>query len=115
MVSYCVELMSVYSITVGKFVLSSMFNHVRHKNDTELSKEFWKIKKRGGIAEITWKISKPCLLCLNGKYKTATYKGDNLLKKRTEIIKTRNVNAFLCLFNAQFINTHTNAVSHIES
>ena len=24
------------------------FNHVKHKNDTELSKEFWEVKKRNG-------------------------------------------------------------------
>ena len=48
--------------------------------------------------KITWKIiricrsynpnSKRCLLCLNEKYEIATYKGDNLLNKRTEIINT---------------------------
>ena len=25
--------------------IKNLFNHVKHKNDTELSKEFWKIKK----------------------------------------------------------------------
>ena len=74
------------------------FNHLKHKNDTELSKEFWEIKKRNGTPKITWKIiricpsynpnSKRCLLCLNGKYEIATYKGNNLLNKRTEIINT---------------------------
>ena len=74
------------------------FNHVEHKNDTELSKEFWEIKKPNGTPKITWKIiricrsynpnSKRCLLCLNEKYEIATYKGDNLLNKRTEIINT---------------------------
>ena len=64
----------------------------------ELSKEFWEIKKRNGALKITWKIiricpsynpnSKCCLLCLNEKYEIATYKGDNLLNKRTEIINT---------------------------
>ena len=32
--------------------------------------------------------SKRCLLCLNEKYEIATYKGDNLLNKITEIINT---------------------------
>ena len=74
------------------------FNHLKHKNDTELSKEFWEIKKRNGTPKITWKIiricpsynpnSKRCLLCLNEKYEIATYKGNNLLNKRTEIINT---------------------------
>ena len=134
MVSYCVDLTSVYSIIVGKFILTSVsasvyyfssfagykqkcylgscettfkdrfgnhkksFNHVEHKSDTELSNEFWGIKNRSGTPKITWKIiriccsyypnSKRCLLCLNEKYEIATYKGDNLLKKRTEIINT---------------------------
>ena len=74
------------------------FNHLKHKNDTELSKEFWEIKKRNGTPKITWKIiricpsynpnSKRCLLCLNEKYEIATFKGNNLLNKRTEIINT---------------------------
>ena len=29
------------------------FNHLKHKNETELSKEFWEIKKRNGTPEIT--------------------------------------------------------------
>ena len=32
--------------------------------------------------------SKRCLLCLNEKYEIATYKGDNLLNQRTEIMNT---------------------------
>ena len=73
------------------------FNHVKHKNDTELSKEFWEIKKRNGTPKITWKIiricrsynpnSKRCLLCLHENYEIATYKGDNLLNKRNENIE----------------------------
>ena len=64
----------------------------------ELPKEFWVNKKRNGTPKITWKIiiicrsynpnSQHCLLCLNEKYEIATYKGDNLLNKRTEIINT---------------------------
>ena len=74
------------------------FNHIKHKNDTELSKEFWEIKKRSGTPKITRKIiricrsynpnSKRCLLYLNEKYEIATYKGENLLNKRTDIINT---------------------------
>ena len=74
------------------------FNHAKHKNDTELSKEFWEIKKRSGTPKITRKIitvccsynpnSKRYLLCLNEKYEIAPYKGDSLLNKKTEIIKT---------------------------
>ena len=74
------------------------FNHLKGKNDTELSKEFWEIKKRSGTPKITWKItricpfynpnSKCCLLYLNEKYEIATYKGDNFLHKRIEITNT---------------------------
>ena len=72
------------------------FNHAKHKNDTELSKEFWEIKKHNGTPKITWKLirtchsnnpnSSRCLLCLNEKYKIATYKGDNILNKRTSML-----------------------------
>ena len=74
------------------------FNHVKRKNDTELSKEFWEIKKLIGTPKVTWKImriccsynpnSKRCLLCLNEKYEIATYKEYSLLNERTEIIYT---------------------------
>ena len=60
------------------------FNHVKHKNDTELSKDFWEIKKWSGTPKMTWKIirichsynpdSKRCLLCLNEKYEIASTK-----------------------------------------
>ena len=53
------------------------FNHVKHKNDTELSKEFWEIKRRNGTPKNHMKIiticrsynpnSKRCFLCLNEK------------------------------------------------
>ena len=60
--------------------------------------------------KITWKLirilcsynqnSKRCLLCLNEKCKIGTYKGDNLLNERTEIINTcrqrRNYNFANC-------------------
>ena len=50
------------------------------------------------VSKITWKTiticpsynrnGKCCLLCLNDKYEIATYKRDNFLNKRTEIINT---------------------------
>ena len=53
------------------------FNHIKHKNDTELPKEFKEIKKCNGTSKFTWKIiriccsynpnTKRCLLCLNEK------------------------------------------------
>ena len=36
------------------------FNHLKHKNDTELSKEFWEIKKHNGTPKIAWKIIRIC-------------------------------------------------------
>ena len=35
-----------------------MFNHVKNKNDTELSKVFWETKKCNATPKITWKITK---------------------------------------------------------
>ena len=37
------------------------FHYLKHKNDTELSKEFWEIKKRNGTAKSTWKIITICV------------------------------------------------------
>ena len=64
----------------------------------DLSKEFWEIKKCNGTPKITLKTiricrsynpnRKRCPLCLNEKYKIATYNGDNLSNKRTEMINT---------------------------
>ena len=61
-------------------------------------KSFNHVKKRIGTPKITWKIirkccsynpnSKHCLLCLNDKNEIATYKEDNLLNKRAEILNT---------------------------
>ena len=36
------------------------FNHVNHKNNTELSKEFSEIKKRNGTPKVAWKIFTTC-------------------------------------------------------
>ena len=60
------------------------FNHAKNKNDTNLSKEFWEIKKCSGTPKIRWKIIRICRFY----DKVATYRGDNLLNKRTEIINT---------------------------
>ena len=32
------------------------FNHLKHKNDTELPTELWEIRKRNGIPKISWKL-----------------------------------------------------------
>ena len=89
-------------------------NHLKHKNDTELSKELWEIKKRNGTPKITWKIiricpsynpnSKRCLLCLNEKYQIATYKGNNHLNKRTEIKNTGRHRSKYKLVNCETID-----------
>ena len=43
--------------------------------------------------------SKRCLLCLNEKYEIATYKGDNLLNKRTETINTcKHLSIYLSIY-----------------
>ena len=74
------------------------FNHVKYKNDCELSKEVWKIKDVGGNYNINWRVikqyrdynpaSKKCALCLNEKLEILIYDGDNQLNKRSEIIST---------------------------
>ena len=67
-----------------------IYKHAEHKNDTELSKEFWEIRKRSGTPKITRKIiricrsynpnSKRCFFCLNEKYEIAdTEASTNLL------------------------------------
>ena len=94
--------LTVTSLDINKYVtLAHVKQHLKivwviikscsatlNKNDTELSKEFWEIKKCIGTPKITWKIirmccslnpnSKCCLLCLNEKYEIAIHKGDNL-------------------------------------
>ena len=74
------------------------FTKERHKNDTQLSKEYCKAKQQNGIPRMKWKIlrkchpynqkKRQCILCLNEKYEIACYKGDNLLNKRTDILGT---------------------------
>ena len=72
------------------------FRHEKYKKDTELSKEVWRIKEKGGNFRIKWsKISnyasyRPeigrCNLCQQEKLAIATYEGKNMLNKRNEII-----------------------------
>ena len=61
--------------------LKKSFNLAAYKNDTELSKEFWKIKRRNFVPKIKWRIlrkrsrfnrsSLRCNLCLNEKLEIA--------------------------------------------
>ena len=72
------------------------FRDVKYRNETELSKEVWKIKDKGGQYEVRWKIlgqyppynpaSKRCQLCLSEKLEILKHDGPNLLNKRSEII-----------------------------
>ena len=79
------------------------FNLPAYKNDTELSKEFWKIKRRNSVPQIKWRILRKCSrfnrsslrcnLCLNEKLEIALFKGNNILNRRTELIsKCRHIN-----------------------
>ena len=53
----------------------------KHKNDTGLSKEYWKIKQKNGIPRIKWQVLRKChaynqkkrqtVLCLNEKHDIA--------------------------------------------
>ena len=74
------------------------FNHERYRNETELSKEIWRIKEKNGNYHVSWRIlkqyptynpaSKKCMLCANEKVAILYYSGANLLNKRSEIIST---------------------------
>ena len=81
------------------------FNHRNRKSDTELSNEFWKKKDNKRRANITWEIlgrhqacntsSKKCSLCLNEELKIALYRNNNMLQRRTEILrKCRHKNKY---------------------
>ena len=36
------------------------FNHIKYETETELSKQYWKIKKNQGQPKLTWNIKKKC-------------------------------------------------------
>ena len=84
------------------------FNAAKYENETELSKEYWKIKKTNFIPQLKWKIvrkcspfnraSMKCNLCLSEKLEIALFKEDNLLNKRTELIsKCGHLNKYTLL------------------
>ena len=72
------------------------FNHIRYHNDSELSKEVWTVRNKGGHHNIRWRIirqhpnynptTKRCALCLNEKLEILQYEGNNQLNKRSEIV-----------------------------
>ena len=87
---------TTFKVRYGNYKKS--FTKQRHKNDTELFKEYWKMKQQNGIPGIKWKVlrkchaynqkKRQCILCLNEKHEIACYKGGNLLNKTTEILDT---------------------------
>ena len=81
------------------------FNTAKHKNSTALSHEFWRVKDLNGNPCITWKIirksksynpnSKKCNLCSSEKFEIASFKGSNILNKRSEVVsKCRHQNKY---------------------
>ena len=71
-------------------------NLENYENDTELSKEYWTIKRKHFTPKVTLRIirrctafnttKRKCYLCLNEKLEIASYKGDNLMNKKSELI-----------------------------
>ena len=87
---------------------TKLFILEHYENDTELSQEYWTIKRNHFTPKATWRIIKKCApfnttkrkccLCLNEKFEIASYKGDNLLNKRSELIsKCRHQNKLILL------------------
>ena len=71
------------------------FTHEEYVNDTELSKEYWEIKRNNFITKVTRSVvrecppcnlsKRKCYLCLNEKLQINSYKGNNLVNKRSEL------------------------------
>ena len=83
------------------------FNLAAYKNDTELSNEFWKIKRRNSVPQLKWRIlrkcsrfkrsSLGCKLCLNEKLEIALFKGNNTFNRRTKrISKCKHIKKHSC-------------------
>ena len=78
------------------------FNTEKYKNETELSKEVWKIKEANLTPTDKWKIVKQCksynpatrnrMLCLYEKYEIIMYKHGNLLNKKTKWFPNAGIN-----------------------
>ena len=82
-----------------------IYIYIKHKSDTELSNEFWKIKENKRSTNITWEMlgrhqayhtsSKRCSLCLNENLKIALHRDNNMLNRQTEILsKCRHKNKY---------------------
>jgi len=72
------------------------FNHERYRNQTMLSTEVWRVKDRGGIPSIVWRVLRKsraftpeagrCAFCGAEKFEIVNFPGRNLLNKRSEIM-----------------------------
>ena len=90
------------------------FNHEKYELDSELSKEYWKIKRKNKNPKVTWKIVRKCppfnraavkcYVCTAEKLEIALFKGSNILNKKSELIsKCRHINKF-CLKNSDTLD-----------
>ena len=80
------------------------FNHEKHRTDTELSKEYWRLKKLKANPQVQFHILKRCrptkrtgicYLCLNEKLFIIEHQGNYLLYQRNELTsKCRHKNKF---------------------
>ena len=91
------------------------FNLRKYINSSELFKEVWGIKDKGGEPTIKWRIikhrapynpvAKRCNLCLSEKLYILEYEGTNLLNKRDELIsKCRHRNKYTLLHQMTNVN-----------
>ena len=71
------------------------FNHEKHRIDTELSKEYWRLKELRAQLQVQFLILKRCrptkrtgicYLCLNKKLFIIEYQGNSPLNQRNELI-----------------------------
>ena len=71
------------------------FNHEKHRTDTELSKEYWRLKELKAQPQVQFSILKRCpptkrtgicYLCLNEKLFIIEHQGNDLLNQRNELI-----------------------------
>ena len=80
------------------------FNRKKHRTDTELSKEYWKLKESKAQPQVQFYILRRCwrtkragifYLCLNGKLFFIECQGNTLPNQRNELIsKCRDKNKF---------------------
>ena len=83
-----------------------MFRHLKHKNDSELSKAIWQLKNNSIDFSLKWSIavkanpyqcgSRRCDLCLSEKVCIIRSGSKELLNKRNELIsKCRHRNKYI--------------------